>query len=166
MRIALNAGHTKIGSGVGASKYLVESVETRKIVGELISLLADTKHEVIPIIIDKSSNNLNKAVLQANNEKADLFISIHLNAGCGSGCEAYTYKGAKLTEATNILNNLSALGFKNRGIKDGSNLYVIKNTKMKAILIEVCFLDTLNDVALYKKVGVKKIAEAIKKGLS
>lgn len=162
MKICINAGHTKLGKGQGASKYLNESKETRKIVCELMSLLADTKHEVIPAIFDKSDNNLKETVDLANNEKADLFISVHLNAGGGEGVEAYTWKGQQNTKALNICKNISALGFKNRGVKNGSHLYVIKNTKMTSILVECCFVDNLNDK---KKYNAKKIANAIYKAI-
>ena len=161
MKIVVNPGHTKLGVGRGANGYLNESKETRKIGYELMKLLAATNHEIIPCVFDKSTNNLKEAVDLANNEKADLFISIHLNAGGGQGCEALTYKGKKLTQAVNVCKELNKLGFKNRGIKDGSNLYVLKNTKMTAILIEVCFVDNKKDTDLYNKVGVNKIAKAI-----
>lgn len=161
MRIVVNSGHTKFGKGSGASKYLNESKETRKIAYELMKLLADSKHEVIPAVFDRSANNLKEAVDLANNEGADLFISIHLNAGGGSGCEAYTYKGKQVAQAVKACSYLKKLGFKNRGIKDGRNLYVIKNTKATAILIEVCFVDHKADADLYKQVGHSKIAQAI-----
>lgn len=165
MKIGINAGHTKLGKGTGASKYLNESIENRKIAYELMKQLADTKHEVVPIVFDKSENNLKEAVEHANKQKCDLFISIHLNAGGGTGSEVYTYKGAKLGQATKILSELNKLGFKNRGIKNGTHLYVVKNTTMTALLVEVCFVDNSSDTALYKKVGIEKIAAAIKKGV-
>ena len=161
MKIGINVGHTKIGTGVGASKYLNESTETRIIACEVMSLLAKTDHEVYYLGIDKSNNNLKYVVDEANNKKIDLFVSIHLNAGGGQGSEVYTYKGRELPQAKNIVTNLNRLGFKNRGIKNGSNLYVIKHTKMTSILIEVCFVDSRSDVTLYNKLGYRKIAEAI-----
>ena len=161
MRICVNAGHTKYGKGTGASKYLNESKETRKIAYELMKLLADSKHEVIPAVFDRSTNNLKEAVTLANNEQADLFISIHLNAGGGSGCEAYTYKGKQLAQAVKMCSYLKKLGFKNRGVKDGSGLYVIKNTKCTAILLEVCFVDNKADAELFKQVSYSNIAKAI-----
>lgn len=161
MRIVINAGHTKFSTGTGANGYLNESKETRKIAYELMKLLADSKHEVIPAVYDRSANNLKEAVQLANNKGADLFISIHLNAGGGQGCEAHTWKGQKVAQAVKACNNLASLGFKNRGVKDGSSLYVIKNTKCTAILIEVCFVDNKADVELYKQLGCEKIAKAI-----
>lgn len=159
MRIVINAGHTKTGVGTGASKYLNESKETRKIAYELMKLLADTSHEVIPAVFDASKDNLKDAVKAASN--ADLFVSIHLNAGGGTGCEAYTWKGENVPQAVNALKNLAGLGFKSRGVKDGSNLYVIKKTKCTAILIEVCFVDNKKDANLFKNVGYNSIAKAI-----
>lgn len=161
MRIVVNAGHTKTGVGTGANGYLNESKETRKVAYELMKLLSDSNHIVIPAVYDASSNNLKEAVAAANNNNADLIVSIHLNAGGGTGCEAFTWKGEKVAQAVKVCNNIAALGFKNRGVKDGSKLYVIKNTRCKAILIELCFVDNKSDYELYKKLGYTKIAQAI-----
>lgn len=158
MRIVVNAGHTKIGKGIGAYKYLNESRETRRIAYYLMYLLTQTNHEVIPAVYDVSSNNLKEAVTLSNNKSADLFISIHLNAGGGEGVECYTWKGQKVKQAVNVCNNIAALGFRNRGVKDGSSLYVIKHTKASAILVECCFVDNKNDMNKY---NAYKIAEAI-----
>ena len=158
MRIVVNAGHTKIGTGLGAYKYLNESRETRRIAYHLLYLLAGTNHEVIPAVYDVSSNNLKEAVTLSNNKCADLFISIHLNAGGGEGVECYTWKGEKTKVATNICNNIAALGYKNRGVKNGSSLYVIKHTKAPAVLVECCFVDSKKDTEKY---NAYKIAEAI-----
>lgn len=163
MKIVINAGHTKMGKGTGAVSLLNESVETRKIAYHLMYLLASTKHEVIPAVFDKSENNLNCAVELSNSEKADLFVSIHLNAGGGQGVECYTWKGKNVKQAQNICTNIEKLGFKNRGIKDGSKLYVIKNTKATAILVECCFVDNTNDKKKYNAYSIAKaIYNAIK----
>ncbi len=161
MKIVINAGHTKVGTGTGAVGELVESIETRKIAYELMELLADTKHEIIPAVFDRSSNNLKEAVNVSKN--ADLFISIHLNAGGGTGVECYTWKGTKLPIANEICNNISrGISIRNRGVKDGSKLYVIKNTKCPAILVECCFVDNLEDFCKYDS---QEIALAIYKAI-
>lgn len=163
MKFVINAGHTKLGAGTGAVGLLNESKETRKIAYELMKLLADTEHEVIPAVYDRSSNNLQKVAELANNVNANFLISIHLNAGGGQGCEVYTWRGAKEAKAVKTCEGLSRLGFLNRGVKDGSKYYLFKNTKpsVKTILIEICFLDNNSDVALYKQLGYTKIAQAI-----
>lgn len=42
-----------------------------------------------------------------------------------------------------------------------TNLYVIRKTDAKAMLIEVCFVDTPSDVELYKQIGPLKLAMSI-----
>lgn len=165
IRIIINAGHTKIGAGTGAVGLLDESIETRKIAYEVMRQLADTHHEVIPAVFDKSKNNLKQAVSLSNENLADLFVSIHLNAGGGHGSEVYTWKGAQTKRALEVGRRLSALGFANRGVKDGSSLYVIKNTKCEALLIETCFVDNPLDASLYKVHGRENIATAIKNAI-
>ena len=165
IRVVVNAGHTKFGKGTGAIGRLIESIETRKIAYELMKQLAETGHEVIPAVFDRSENNLKAAVDLANEHNADLFLSIHLNGGGGHGSEVYTWKGQKLIRAEKILKNLSALGFANRGIKDGASFYVIKNTKCEALLIEVCFVGSEIDFSLYHTHGYEKLAAAIAKSL-
>ena len=168
MKVAISAGHTVSGAGYGAIGYFKESIETRKIVQELIPLLKQKGHTVIDATVDKASTQLDylqKSVQIANKAKADLFLTIHLNAGGGQGCEAFTWKGQKVKQAVNICKQLRDEGFKNRGVKDGSAFYVIKHTTMTAILLEVCFLDNRKDCELYRQIGVKKIAQAIADGI-
>lgn len=162
MRIVINAGHTKFGTGTGAADKLNESKETRKIAYELMKQLTDTTHEIIPAVFDKTETNLQQATTTANLNNAELFVSIHLNAGGGHGSEVYTWKGRQTARALKTLKNLAALGFTNRGVKDGSNFYVIKNTKCESMLIEVCFVDNLTDFSLYQQAGYERLAKAIK----
>lgn len=168
-KIAINAGHTASGAGYGAVGYFKESIETRKIVQELIPLLKKKGHTVIDATVDRASTQLDylqKSVQIANKAQADMFLTIHLNAGGGQGCEAYTWKCEKVEQAVNMCKQLAAEGFKNRGVKDGSAFYVIKKTTMTAILLEVFFLDNRKDCELYRQKGVKKIAQAIADGIS
>lgn len=161
MKIAVNAGHTLKGKGYGAVGFIRESEETRKVVEELIPLLKAKGHTIIDATINSSTNYTSKAVSISNNANADLFLSIHFNAGGGRGVEVFTWKGKQISKAINIARNISDLGFINRGVKDGSKYYVIKKTKAQSLLVEVCFVDSLYDTTLYHKLGAKKIAKAI-----
>ena len=164
MKIGINCGHTVSGTkGCGAVGYIDESVETRRVGIKLETLLSKAGHTVYDCTDDYSpsaSANLSKIVSMANKQPLDLFVSIHFNSGGGRGTEVFTYGGEKHAEAVNICNALSALGFRNRGVKDGGNLYVVRHTNAKAILVEVCFVDT-DDAELYKKIGADKVAQAI-----
>lgn len=163
MRFGINCGHTKNGTGSGAVGIISESVETRNVGYALINMLKNAGHTVVDCTIDKASTQsayLTQAVNLANRQDLDYFISIHFNAGGGRGVETYTYNGKQFTDALEVCQNISSLGFKNRGVKSGSGLYVIKKTKAKSMLIECCFVDT-EDANLYLQLGANKFAEAI-----
>lgn len=167
MKIGINCGHTLNGPGSGATGIINESAETRAVGNALMSLLRSNGHEVTNCTIDKASSQsayLKEAVNLANNKTLDYFISIHFNAGGGQGVEVYTYKGQRFTDALEVCANISGLGFKNRGVKDGTGLYVVNKTKAKAMLIECCFVDT-EDANKYKQLGAQKVAEAIYKAI-
>lgn len=170
MIIGVNCGHTKSGTaGSGAVGILDESNETRAVGHVLMEKLRSRGHTVVDCTNDiapTTSKNLSEIVRLANAQRLDLFVSIHFNAGGGNGVECWTYAGRDLDEARKINHNIALLGFKNRGIKDGSHLYVVKNTNAKAILVEVCFVDNEKDADQYKLVGFEQIAEAIANGIS
>ncbi len=168
MLICLNAGHTSSGYGYGAVGHMDESKEARKVVKALKGYLEAKGHKVVLNNIDKATSQnayLKQVVSDANKSKCDLFVSIHFNAGGGNGCEVYTWKGRKYSSAVGVCDELNKLGFRNRGVKDGSSFYVIKKTTMEAMIIEICFVDTLKDYELYKKLGVSKVAKAIADGI-
>lgn len=169
MRIGINCGHTMSGTvGCGAVGYIDESVEARKVGYALEDLLQKAGHTVYDCTNDYAptvSSNLKQIVDKANAQPLDLFVSIHFNSGGGQGTEVWTYGGKTFDEATNTCKAISTLGFKNRGIKDGSKLYVVHHSDAKAMLVEVCFVDT-NDYVTYNKIGYKAIAEAIFKGIT
>lgn len=156
MKIGLNAGHTLSGAGCGTSGVLVESVETRRVVERLTPMFQAAGCEVVPCTVDKAASQnayLASVVNMANREDLDWFISIHFNndaARKGQGVEVYTYKGRQYPDAVEVCEHIAALGFKNRGVKAGTGLYVIRKTKAKALLIEVCFVNE-PDASTYQK---------------
>lgn len=165
MRIGVNCGHTVSGTiGSGAVGYINESDETREVGNRLINILVRQGHQVFDCTNDRAgsvSENLSAICAIANAQPLDLFVSIHFNSGGGKGCEVYTYGGKKHDEAVRVCDSLHELGFVDRGIKDGSHLYVIRHTDTKAMLIEVCFVDTKTDTGLYNSIGPARIAQAI-----
>lgn len=80
---------------------------------------------------------------RANAAKADIYVSIHYNAGGGSGVETYHYpssaKGRKLAQCIHEY-VIQGTPQKNRGIKT-ANFHVLRETKMPAVLIEYGFMD-------------------------
>lgn len=165
MIIGINCGHTVSGTvGSGAVGFLNESDETRNLGYVLMDKLKKAGNTVIDCTDNNSPTvnaNLSRICSLANNAPLDIFISIHFNSGGGNGCEAYTYTGNNTAYAAKMLNALEGLGFKNRGVKNGSHLYVVRNTKAPACLLEVCFVDSAKDADLYMRLNTDKIADAL-----
>lgn len=177
MKIGIDCGHTLNGADYGSKGVLRdESYLTREVGIRVVNKLKSLGHTVINCYKDSFSSlgdSLSYRVNQANNN-VDLFISIHFNAFNGSayGTEVFTYGGRELPQARAVLNNIEQLGYKNRckdskgnnlPLKNGSNLYVLKNTKMKSMLIECCFCDNKTDMAKY---DAEKMSDAIVKGIT
>lgn len=161
--IGINAGHTKSGAGYGAVGIIKESEHTRKVADALKKYLVAAGVQVKDCTVDAAASQsayLSKVVTMANGQDLEWFISIHFNAGGGRGVEAYTYQGRQYEDAVAVCENIAALGFRNRGVKEGTGLYVIRKTKAKSMLIEVCFVDT-DDAIHYLATGADKIGQAI-----
>ncbi len=169
MKIGINCGHTSNGPGCGATGYLNESRETRAVGYKLMEYLKKAGHTVVDCTNDaahSANENLRDICKLANAQPLDAFYSIHLNAGGGAGSEVYTYGAGEVAGAERVQSALCELGFRDRGIKDGSHLYVIKNTKAPAVLVEVCFVDTKKDAELYQSIGVDRIARALAEAIT
>lgn len=165
--IGVNDGHTISGPGSGAVGIINESEHTRKVGNALRGYLKANGVNVVNCTVDYSSSvsqNLSMIVQQANRQDLDWFISLHFNAGGGKGVEVYTYEGRKYQDAVDVCNNIAKLGFTNRGVKAGSGLYVVRKSNAKAMLIEVCFVDSA-DANQYLSVGHDAIAKAIAEAL-
>ena len=93
------------------------------------------------------SLTLKKRCEIANKENADVFISIHLNSAenrAATGVEVLRYGqcSERTRELASAVQNrlVDATGFRDRGVKERNNLYVLKHTKMPAILVETGFI--------------------------
>ena len=157
----IHAGHNHYAPG--ANGYLSETNENRVIKDKLIAILREEGHTVYDCTDEDgktATQNLLNIVNKCNKHNVDLDISIHFNAfnGKAHGVEVLQYSDKTKDVATRICKNIEAIGFTNRGVKDGSTLYVLKNTISKAIIIECCFCDNSQDAKLYNP---DKMANAI-----
>lgn len=161
----VHAGHN--GHVPGANGYLCETKEAREVKNKVISLLQKQGHTVYDCTDETGKTvlqNLINIVNKCNSHIVDLDISIHFNAfnTRAYGVEVYEYDNSTTEISTKICEKITELGFKNRGVKDGSELYVLKNTISKAILIECCFCDNKDDSVIY---DAYRMAKAIVEGI-
>ena len=171
MIIGIDKGHsTWDKSPCGAVGLLNESKENRPVGDKVIQKLRALGHIVIDCSCNSASNvdeQLAAIVRKANAQKLDLFLSLHLNAGGGTGAEIYTTNtsGAKEEAKRLIEIYCKRTRFRNRGHKF-SELYVLRHTNAPAMLLEMCFVDTESDFKRWNNLGVETIANVIVEGIT
>lgn len=179
-KVTVHAGHNKNGKiACGASDWIDESKEARVITKKVVSMLKKSGIKAVDCTVNNGTSQsdvLEKICAKCNAQKdVDLNVSIHFNAsqhatkdGRTTGVEVLvrnmTRGNIRYETANNICKNISKIGFKNRGVKQRTDLYFLNKTKAPAILIEVCFVTDQDDAALYKK-HKDDIARAIVDGI-
>lgn len=127
-----------------------------------------TREKKTDVLGTTTVESLQERVDIANENNAELFVSIHLNSGGGRGTETYCWlKGGNAEILAEYVQAaiVEETGFYDRKVKTG-NLYVLKNTDMPAILVETGFIDNEKDAAfLGSEEGQQAMAEAIAKGI-
>lgn len=164
IKIYIDQGHNPSGFNTGAegNGYYEQDV-TYEIGRRLYNLLLSNP-EFEPrlsrptpetILGTTNSSSLVERVNQANSWNADIFISLHNNASDNSratGNEALVYSPASsvaIALGEDILEELTlTTGLRNRGIVYRPGLYVLKKTKMPAVLVEMGFITNPDDADL------------------
>jgi len=156
--------------GIGGIRETDVVLEVSKIVEKLL-----TEKGVKVRLTRKNEIDLDlpPRVSFANNTDADIFVSIHANASRGkrrdiNGLETFYYRGWRgRLLAKKIQKQILRVspGSPDRGVKQG-RFYVIKNTRMPAVLVEIGFLTGRLDARrLEKTTHRKRLAYAITKGI-
>jgi N-acetylmuramoyl-L-alanine amidase len=167
MKFGIDMGHN-CPPDTGARGIRFEDNLTMEVGNKVIAKLKSLGHEAIsctPNSARSVSQSLGRRCDIANRNKVDVFISIHFNAfnGQANGTEVFAMSDAGRKIAKPVLDEIIKLGFFNRGVKNGSHLYVLRNTNMPGILIECCFIDSAKDMQLYDG---EAMANAIVTGLT
>ena len=162
MKIFINAGHG--GSDPGACGNGLREADVALNIGKLVDkYLKAVGYDTKLFQFD----GLQEICDAANDFNADLFVSIHCNAGGGTGTETYYFQGSAYGEALaaciqkQIVQSLPVV---NRGVKH-ANFYVLKYTDMPAVLVETAFIDNANDAKLLRD-RQDDFARAIARGIS
>lgn len=138
--------------------YLNPSVQTRNLYVNNLGTEAEHMNNIARFLynelrayqfLDVKANlkylSLTDSVNESNTFNSDIHFALHSNAGGGSGSEIFTISSYEFSNT--IYNDFMSLGnFKRRGVKDGSKLYEIKNSKAKdKALMEILFHDNVGE---------------------
>lgn len=165
MKIFIDPGHG--GSDPGAVSKIKESDYTLSYALELGKALT-----VLGFSVDysRTTNNtvsLSQRSVLANSWPESYFISLHFNAGGGTGVETFALspggQGEKLAKAVQS-SIIEATGMTDRGVKF-ANFQVLRETSMPAILIEGGFADTGDALRIQTEDYKQKFIQGITKGI-
>lgn len=168
--IVLDPGHGGTDPGAVGNGLVEKNINM-----DLARLVQKKLSGVVDVVLTRNSDvfiSLSDRADRANKLKADLFVSLHANAGGGTGFESYIYTsaGAGSVDLQNIVHKetaayYSSFFFPDRG-KKRADFAVLRQTAMPAVLLENLFLDNKNDSRKLKDpVFLDGAADAISKGI-
>ncbi len=151
-KIYIDAGHGGTDPGASANGLQEKNV-TLNIALQVRSIL--TANWSVSVRMSRTTDitrSLTWRTDDANAWGADIFVSVHINAGGGTGFESYRYPGTAgntLRLHSNIhsrvLSNMRTVAaVTDRGQKT-ANFHVLRETVMPAVLTENLFVDTVAD---------------------
>lgn len=149
------------------------NLEISKKVAAILSRQNDI--QVILTRTEDETVELENRALVANSQKADVLVSIHMNAESGgntaNGVETYYKYGATKDDksillAKTIQKTIGAyVTMRDRGIKE-ANLQVLQESKMPAALVECGFITNIKERdKLLDKTYQNRLAEGIAQGI-
>ncbi len=172
--IILDPGHGAHDPGASKNKVTEKAITLK--VGNLVE--AKLKKAGAKVIMTRSNDtylSLEQRTNFAKNNFAETFVSIHVNSATSTSAKgSETYFDSSLNAnsaeskslATYIQNNLvKKANMVNRGVKD-NRFYVIRNTNVAAVLVELAFLSNADDFKkLTSDAYLEIYAESIYQGL-
>ena len=171
-KIVLDPGHGGEDVGAIGASGLYEKDFTLNQTLKVMKLLEEDERIEVYLTRDDDHYISQKSRYRstfANDLKADLFVSIHGNAftdNKATGTETFYYRRKSRSLARVIHKHLvEATGFDDREVQK-ENFYVIKDTKMPAVLLEIGFLSNREEESLmFTEQFQEQVAEAIVAGI-
>lgn len=171
--IEIHPGHWK-NTGSGTGGILNEVTEARKVAKRVYEILRSWKVPATYFEDNISTNqtqNINTLVEEHNKDRDGLIVSIHFNSSGGTqnqpiGTEVLYYdQKAIASKIAKAISDATGGALLDRGAKQRKDLGVLARTYEPAILIEVCFVNSTVDAAIYRR-DFEKICQAIAKELA
>ena len=160
IKIYIDQGHNPKGINAGAEGFGIREQDITYQVGHfLFDILSEDYRFTARLsrptpqttLGYSNTSSLKERVTQANTWKADYFISIHANASENpdiNGTEAYvsSANSAAWYLAQNIVSEIvRRTSTKYNGVFTRPSLYVLKKTKMPAVLVELGYITNYED---------------------
>lgn len=171
-KVVIDAGHGGEDVGATGASGQYEKNFTLSVAKKVSKLLEQNPH--IQVYMTRSDDSFisqesRHRPIYANDLNADLFLSIHANTftdSSVSGTETFYYHPYSLKFAEIMQKNLvQATGFKDRGVKK-EDLFVIKDTTMPAVLLEIGYLTNPQDESqMWTEDFQDRVATAIVDGI-
>ncbi|MCL6634886.1 MAG: N-acetylmuramoyl-L-alanine amidase [Peptococcaceae bacterium] len=178
--IAIDPGHGGPDPGAIGGKGTKEKDVTLDIAKRAARLLESRGARVIMTRSGDWDIGLYERTDKANNAKADIFVSIHINAHPDpaiGGTTTYIYSGngdpgqaVRIKESARLARNIQAelvkaLGLRDIGVKD-ANFAVLRTSNMPAVLAELAFISNPSEEKYMNTDAFRNgAAEALVKGI-
>ncbi|WP_343209340.1 N-acetylmuramoyl-L-alanine amidase [Anaerolentibacter hominis] len=160
IKVYVDQGHNPGGINGGAEANGLREQDITYMVGAYLAdiLASDYRFEVRTsrtspeqVLGYNNTSSLRLRVEGANTWPADYFISIHVNASVNpalNGSEVYVYQ--QYTQSAYLAEQVLAeivrrVGTKDNGVRTNPSLYVLRNTNMPAILVELGYVTNVGD---------------------
>ena len=172
LKVCIDAGHGGQDPGaVNGSKH--EAVATLAIAKKVGAILKAKGCQIKYTRTKDKSLTLQERCDISNAFDADVFVSIHLNAATNkeaAGIETWRHRnvGSKTKLLADKVQTelVRVLGWRNRGIKETTSLYVLKKTNASAVLVECGFISNNEEARLlFIERYQDKLAQAIADGV-
>ncbi|WP_088226317.1 N-acetylmuramoyl-L-alanine amidase [Desulfosporosinus sp. FKB] len=184
--VMLDPGHGGYDPGAISSQGVYEKSINLQIAQKVKEMLSPsgievflTREEDIDYVpagvkgkITKKQIDLNRRIAMASQAKADVFVSLHVNAtpqGQNSGAETfYHYKSKSGKELAELIQQeLIKIPAMNRRIAKPGDFYVINNTTMPAVIVEVGYLSSSKEQEkLQQSWYQEQLSRAVAKGIA
>lgn len=172
--IVIDAGHGGTDPGTMSANGIYEKDINLAIAKKIAASLSKAHYKVIMVRQDDSTFSLEQRYALANNQQADLFISVHANAiennADVSGMQVLYYPdttqyNAELAQQM-LTSLLQATSASDKGAIARPDLAVLRGTTMKSLLIETGFMTNEQEAEkLLQTTYQQKIATAVTKAV-
>jgi len=171
MKLMLDPGHG--GHDPGAVAHGLREKDLTLDIAQRIRHMLEAEYEGVEVRLTRESDtdvSLSQRARMANQWGADFFLSIHVNAGGGTGWESYRFPSVPARTVTyqDIIHAevIREVQVTDRG-KKTANFVVLRETAMPALLTENLFIDNAQDAARLKDAAFReKLARGHVAGLA